>query len=68
MNSHTIMLVHWKCNSVLKCQRQGGGKDKIWKLQSSGKRNEAEAKSPFHDRESNLGQIQLHWSEGKDTH
>lgn len=67
LDSHTIMLVHWKCNFILKCQQQSGGKHKIWKLQSS-ERNTAEAKSPFHYIESNLGQIQLHWSEGKDIH
>lgn len=60
------MLVHWKCNFILKCQQQSGGKDKRWKLQSSSKRAAAEAKSPFHSGESTLGQIQLHWSEGED--
>lgn len=62
------MLVRWKCNFILKHQQQSGGRDKIWKLQSSSKRNAAEAKSTFHYRESTLGQIQLQWSEGKDTH
>lgn len=41
------MLILWKCSSVLKREQESGGKDKIWMLRCSGKRNVAEAKSSF---------------------
>lgn len=39
------MLIQWKYGSILKYEQESGGKDKMWKLQCSGRRNVAGAKS-----------------------
>lgn len=47
LNSHAIMLIQWKCSSILNCAQENSGKDNIWMLECSGKRKVAEAKRSF---------------------